>query len=81
MEYNPQFRLYISTRLSNPHYPPEVATRTAIVNFTVKQDGKCPGLAVKQDGKPPGLAVKRDGKAPDWCCVDRRRQADLCRYQ
>ena len=39
VEYNPDFRFYITTRLSNPHYTPEISTKTVIVNFAVKQQG------------------------------------------
>ncbi|XP_037045747.1 dynein heavy chain 2, axonemal [Bradysia coprophila] len=37
--YNDKFRLYITTKLSNPHYSPEIATKTTLVNFTIKEDG------------------------------------------
>lgn len=37
VEYSPAFRLYLTTKLSNPHYAPETAARAAIVNFAVKE--------------------------------------------
>jgi len=37
VEYNPKFKLYITTRMSNPHYTPEVSTKVTVVNFTVKE--------------------------------------------
>lgn len=37
VEYNPEFRFYITTKLSNPHYTPEISTKTTIVNFAVKE--------------------------------------------
>lgn len=37
VEYNPDFRFYITTKLSNPHYTPEICTKTTIVNFAVKE--------------------------------------------
>ncbi|KAH3750466.1 hypothetical protein DPMN_185044 [Dreissena polymorpha] len=40
IEYNPEFRFYITTKLSNPHYTPEISTKTTIVNFAVKEQGK-----------------------------------------
>lgn len=40
VEYNKDFRFYITTKLSNPHYAPEVATKTTIVNFAVIEQGK-----------------------------------------
>ena len=39
VEYNPDFRFYITTKLSNPHYTPEISTKTTIVNFAVKEQG------------------------------------------
>lgn len=37
IEYNPEFRFYITTKLPNPHYSPETCTKTTIVNFAVKE--------------------------------------------
>ncbi|CAK9054035.1 Dynein axonemal heavy chain 2 (Axonemal beta dynein heavy chain 2) (Ciliary dynein heavy chain 2) [Durusdinium trenchii] len=39
LDYNPAFMFYITTKLSNPHYTPEVSTKTTIVNFIVVLDG------------------------------------------
>ena len=39
IDYNPEFRFYLTTKLSNPHYPPEVSTKTTIVNFAIKREG------------------------------------------
>lgn len=39
IEYNPEFRFYITTKLSNPHYTPEISTKSTIVNFAVKEQG------------------------------------------
>ncbi|KAM3857822.1 dynein axonemal heavy chain 2 [Diretmus argenteus] len=39
VEYNPEFHFYITTKLSNPHYTPEISTKTTIVNFAVKEQG------------------------------------------
>jgi ubiquitin-protein ligase len=39
IQYNQNFRLYITTKMGNPHYAPEVTTKTTIVNFAVKQEG------------------------------------------
>ena len=30
LDYNPAFMFYITTKLSNPHYTPEVSTKTTI---------------------------------------------------
>ena len=39
LDYSPDFRLYITTKLSNPHYTPEISTKATVVNFAVKKDG------------------------------------------
>ena len=39
MDYSDKFMLYLTTRLSNPHFSPELAAKTAIINFTVIQSG------------------------------------------
>ncbi|KNC97489.1 uncharacterized protein SPPG_07404 [Spizellomyces punctatus DAOM BR117] len=39
IEYNPDFRFYITTKLANPHYSPEVFAKATIVNFAVKEKG------------------------------------------
>lgn len=37
--YNEQFRLFITTKLSNPHYAPEISTKTTLCNFAIKDQG------------------------------------------
>ena len=39
VEYNPKFRLVLHTKLSNPHYPPEIQAETTLINFTVTETG------------------------------------------
>ncbi|KAI8900476.1 dynein heavy chain and region D6 of dynein motor-domain-containing protein [Globomyces pollinis-pini] len=39
VEYDPAFRLILQTRLSNPHYPPEIQAQTTLINFTVTLQG------------------------------------------
>ncbi|TMW60768.1 hypothetical protein Poli38472_000810 [Pythium oligandrum] len=39
LDYNRDFRFYLTTKLHNPHYTPEVSTKTTIVNFVVKEQG------------------------------------------
>uniref|UniRef100_A0A669QMH2 Dynein axonemal heavy chain 1 n=1 Tax=Phasianus colchicus TaxID=9054 RepID=A0A669QMH2_PHACC len=37
--YNEDFKLYITTNLSNPHYSPEVSTKLTLINFTISPSG------------------------------------------
>ncbi|KAL0241591.1 hypothetical protein GEMRC1_006826 [Eukaryota sp. GEM-RC1] len=39
IEYDPKFRLFIQTKLSNPHYRAELQAQTTLVNFIVTEDG------------------------------------------
>ena len=39
VEYHPDFMLFLTTRLPNPHYLPEVQIKTAIVNFSLTEEG------------------------------------------
>ncbi|XP_060103688.1 dynein axonemal heavy chain 11 [Heteronotia binoei] len=38
-EFNKNFRLILHTKLSNPHYKPELQAQTTLINFTVTEDG------------------------------------------
>ena len=37
--YNDQFRFFMTTKLSNPHYSPEVQVKVSLLNFTITQPG------------------------------------------
>jgi dynein heavy chain len=39
VEVNPAFKLYLQTKLSNPHYKPETAAQCTIINFIVTESG------------------------------------------
>ncbi|XP_050294811.1 dynein axonemal heavy chain 6 [Anthonomus grandis grandis] len=39
VEYDPNFKFYITSKLANPHYLPEVCIQVTIVNFTVTPSG------------------------------------------
>lgn len=36
---HPNFKFIMHTKLSNPHYPPEIQAEAALINFTVTEDG------------------------------------------
>jgi len=62
VEFHPKFRLYLHTKLSNPHYPPEIQAETALVNFTVTEAGLEDQLLSLVVGKerPDLAAIKSD---------------------
>ena len=37
--YNNLFRLFITTKLSNPHYNPEIQVKVSLLNFTITETG------------------------------------------
>lgn len=39
IEYSSDFRLYITTKLPNPHYLPELSTKVTLLNFMITFDG------------------------------------------
>lgn len=39
LPYSNSFRFYITTKLRNPYYPPEIFTRATVVNFAIKEEG------------------------------------------
>lgn len=39
VEYSPEFRFYITTKLRNPHYLPEISTKVTLLNFMITPEG------------------------------------------
>ncbi len=39
VEYNSNFRFYLTTKLRNPHYLPEVTTKVAVINAGITREG------------------------------------------
>ena len=73
VEYDANFRLYLQTKMPNPHYQPEVAAQTTLINFTVTQGGLEDQL----------LAVVVQHERPDLeeLMVDLVRQSNECTKQ
>lgn len=38
VEYHPNFRLIMQTKLVNPHYRPEIQAQATLINFTITSD-------------------------------------------
>ena len=39
IEYNREFKLFLHTKMANPHYKPELQAQTTLINFTVTRQG------------------------------------------
>jgi dynein heavy chain len=39
VDYDPNFKFYLTTKMPNPHYLPEVCIKVTIINFTVTIKG------------------------------------------
>ena len=39
VDFNPNFKLFLITKLSNPVFSPELSAKTTIIDFTVTQHG------------------------------------------
>jgi len=39
IDYGLSFRIYLTSNLPNPHYPPELTTKVTLVNFTITKEG------------------------------------------
>lgn len=39
ISYHDKFHLFITTKLANPHYAPEISTKTTLCNFAIKEEG------------------------------------------
>jgi dynein heavy chain len=79
VEWDANFRLYLQTKLQNPHYIPEVAAQTTLINFTVTESGlEEQLLAVVVQAERPDLeerlqTIVRDGNI---CTAQLKELAD-----
>lgn len=61
IEYNPRFRLYMTTKLRNPHYSPEIFNRVTLINAALTLealDDQLLGIVVAKE--KPDLQEKRE---------------------
>ncbi|CAF1063283.1 unnamed protein product [Rotaria sordida] len=61
IEYNKDFRFYMTTKLPNPHYAPEISSKANIINFAVKEQGlesQLLGIVVREE--KPELEADKD---------------------
>lgn len=91
VSYNPNFRLFLQTRLSNPHYPPELQAECTLINFTVTEkvthlaSFPCARLArlAETDARPIATHCVKTNEGSAWtlrstslCAASRCRSAD-----
>lgn len=61
VEFSPNFRLFLHTKLGNPHFPPEVQAECTLINFTVTLQGLEDQLLVEVVRKErPDLASEQE---------------------
>lgn len=61
VSFNNDFRFFLTTKLTNPHYAPEISTKTTLVNFAVKEqglEGQLLGIVVRKER--PQLEEQKD---------------------
>lgn len=39
LDYDKKFKLFITTKLSNPHYLPEIYIKVTVINFSITFEG------------------------------------------
>ena len=60
-EIHPKFRFIMHTKLSNPHYPPEIQAEACLINFAVTEDGLADQLlAIIVKMERPKLALRKE---------------------
>ena len=61
IEYNKDFKFYLTTKLRNPHYLPEVSTKVTLLNFMITFEGLADqllGIVVEKEN--PDLQQKKE---------------------
>ena len=69
--YHPDFRFYMTSKLANPHYPPEVSVKVSLLNFFVTPEGLDEQLLdtiVVQVTPPSKLSVYSMARCNIWSC-------------
>ena len=60
--WNDQFRFFMTTKLPNPHYPPEVCVKVSLLNFTITIGGledQLLGVTIREER--PDLEEQKNG--------------------
>ena len=61
IEYNNDFRFYITTKLRNPHYLPETSVKVTLLNFMITKEGLSDQLlGIVVAGERPDLEQQKN---------------------
>lgn len=77
IEYDMKFRFYLTTKLRNPHYLPEVSTKVTILNFMITFEGLADqllGITVEKEN--PDLQQKKEQLVID-AANNKKRLAEI----
>ena len=61
VEFSDNFSFYITTKLRNPHYLPEISTKVTIINFMITNEGlndQLLGILVREER--PELELEKE---------------------
>lgn len=61
IEYSKDFKFYLTTKLRNPHYLPEVSTKVTLINFMITFEGLSDQLLnIVVEKEQPDLQTKKE---------------------
>jgi dynein heavy chain, axonemal len=61
IEYDKNFRFFLTTKLRNPHYLPEVSTKVTLLNFMITYEGLTDQLlAIIVAREKPDLEIRKE---------------------
>ena len=77
VDYDPTFRFYLTTKLPNPHYLPEVCIKVTVINFTVTMTGLVDQLLGDVVGKERPDVEERMGKLVISIAADKKQMLEI----
>ncbi|CAM9196185.1 unnamed protein product, partial [Phaeothamnion confervicola] len=77
VDYDPAFRLYLTTKMPNPHYLPEVCIKVNVINFTVTTEGLVDQLLGQVVARERPDVERRKAQLLLRMAADRRQLQDL----
>merc|ERR1712100_125910 len=77
IDYDPNFRFYMTTRMPNPHYLPEVCIKVTVINFTVTMSGLVDQLLGDVVGKERPDVEERMVKLVMSIAADQKQMRDI----